>query len=163
MNITITASVSPTFTQLGPYCQNAIPGVLPVSSSNSTPITGTWSPSVVNTSAPGSQVYTFTPNGGQCGNQVTMTISVTAPLLPTFSQLGPYCLNATPGLLPVSSTNVTPVTGTWSPAVVNTSAIGSTVHTFTPSGGQCALPATMTIVVSNSIGTNVLISWGHIV
>jgi len=151
MNITIKAPVSPTFTQLGPYCQNAIPGVLPESSSNSTPITGTWSPSVVNTSAPGSRVYTFTPNGGQCGNQVTMTISVTAPLLPTFSQLGPYCLNSTPGLLPVSSTNVTPVTGTWSPAVVNTSTIGSTVHTFTPSAGQCALPTSMTIVVSNSI------------
>jgi hypothetical protein len=151
MSITITAPTMPTFTQLGPYCQNATPGVLPTSSTNTPPISGTWSPSVINTSTVGSQVYTFTPNAGECATQVTMTIVVTAPVLPTFDQLGPYCLNATPGVLPTSSTNTSPITGTWSPAVINTSVIGSTVYTFTPTVGQCASVTTMTIVVSNSV------------
>ncbi len=151
MTIVITAPVMPTFVQLGPYCQTATPGALPTSSNNSIPIAGIWSPTVISTSTEGSQVYTFTPNAGQCGTQVSMTIEVIAPILPTFGQLGPYCLNAIPGVLPVSSTNTIPITGIWSPSVVNTSAIGSKIYTFTPSAGQCAISTTMTIVVSNSI------------
>jgi len=151
MSIEIKTTQTPTFSQLGPYCQNETPGVLPDMSTNAIPISGTWSPATINTSTAGTQVYTFTPNAGQCGTKVTMNITVTAPNLPTFGQLGPYCLDATPGLLPTSSTNALPITGTWSPAVINTSVLGSTVYTFNPSAGQCALPTTMTIVVSNSI------------
>ncbi len=148
MSITITAPPTPTFTQLGPYCQNATPGVLPTSSTNSPPITGTWSPSVINTSSVGTQTYTFTPGAGQCGTTTTMNITITAPVTTTFNQLGPYCQNATPGILPTSSTNSPPITGTWSPSVISTSTVGSTVYTFTPGAGQCGTPTTMTIVVT---------------
>jgi gliding motility-associated-like protein len=147
MSITVTNSVLPTFTQLGPYCLNATPGLLPLISTNG--IAGTWSPSVVNTSTVGSTTYTFTPAAGSCGSSTTMSITVTNSVLPTFTQLGPYCLNATPGLLPLISTNG--IAGTWSPAVVNTSTVGSTTYTFTPAAGTCGSSTTMSITVTNSV------------
>ena len=147
MSITIDPEITPTFTQLGPYCKGATPPTLPGSSTNAPPITGTWSPSVINTSNPGSFVYTFTPTAGICAKVVTMTIVIDPPIQPTFTQLGPYCKDAVPGTFSNSSTNVPPITGTWNPAVINTSAPGSFVYTFTPTAGQCADPALMTIVI----------------
>ena len=78
-----------------------------------------------------------------------MTVVVNANVFPTFTQLGPYCVDATPGTLPGTSTNG--VTGSWSPAAISTAAAGSTVYTFTPTAGQCATTATMTVVVSTNI------------
>ncbi len=148
MTVVVTNSITPTFTQLGPYCVNATPAALPTSSNNTPPITGTWSPAVINTSVPGSQVYTFTPTAGQCAApSTTMTVVVTNSITPTFTQLGPYCVNATPAALPTSSNNTPPITGTWSPAVINTSVPGSQVYTFTPAAGQCAATSNMAITI----------------
>jgi len=72
-----------------------------------------------------------------------------------FNQLGPYCQGDTPGLLPASSTNG--IAGTWSPSVVSTTNAGSTLYTFTPSAGQCATTATMTIVVNAQVTPSVTI------
>jgi hypothetical protein len=55
-----------------------------------------------------------------------------------------------PGSLPVFSNNSIPVSGSWSPRVINTSSVGSSVYTFTPTAGQCASTTTMTVVVTNS-------------
>jgi hypothetical protein len=151
MTITVTPNVLPTFTQLGPYCQNATPDVLPTSSTNAPPILGTWSPAVINTTIPGSQVYTFTPNPGECGTSTTMTVTVTPNILPTFTQLGPYCQNSTPGILPINSTNSPPITGTWSPAIINTAIAGTSNYTFTPDPNQCALPTIMPVVITSSV------------
>ncbi|MBK8347579.1 MAG: gliding motility-associated C-terminal domain-containing protein, partial [Saprospiraceae bacterium] len=153
MSITITAPPTPTFTQLGPYCQNTTPGTLPTSSTNSPPITGTWSPSVISTATVGTQVYTFTPSAGQCATTTTMSITITAPPTPTFTQLGPYCQNATPGVLPTSSTNSPPITGTWSPSVINTSSVGTQTYTFTPGAGQCGTTTTMNITITAPVTT----------
>ena len=38
-------------------------------------------------------------------------------------------------LLPTSSNNG--ITGTWSPATINTATVGTTTYTFTPAAGQC--------------------------
>ncbi|MBK8626916.1 MAG: hypothetical protein IPN86_15520 [Saprospiraceae bacterium] len=151
MTITVTPNVLPTFTQLGPYCQNAAADVLPTSSTNVPPILGTWSPAIINTAIPGTQVYTFTPNPGECGTTTSMTISVTPNVLPTFTQLGPYCQNAAPGILTINSTNSPSITGTWSPAIINTSITGTSNYTFTPDPNQCALPTTMAIVITGSV------------
>ena len=40
------------------------------------------------------------------------------------------------------------ITGTWSPATINTAVAGTTTYTFTPADGQCATTATMDIVIS---------------
>ena len=148
MNVTITALVVPTFTQLGPYCQNATPGILPLVSNNSATITGTWSPSAISTSTVGTQTYTFTASAGQCASSTTMDVTVTAPVVPTFTQLGPYCQNATPGILPLVSNNSATITGTWSPGTISTSTVGSQTYTFTPLLSQCVLVSTMNITVN---------------
>ena len=151
MNVTITALVVPTFTQLGPYCQNATPGILPLVSNNSATITGTWSPSAISTSTVGTQTYTFTASAGQCASSTTTDVTVTAPVVPTFTQLGPYCQNATPGILPLVSNNSATITGTWSPATITTNILGTLTYTFTPNAGQCAISTTMNITVTATV------------
>ena len=93
MSITINAPTLPTFTQLGPYCQNETPGTLSLTSDNG--IAGTWSPSVVSTATVGSSTYTFTPSSSAspvCATTATMSITINA--LPTLTSLnggGAYC------------------------------------------------------------------------
>ncbi len=142
---------TPTFTQVGPLCQNAsTPASLPTSSTNTTPITGTWSPAF-STATVGTTKYTFTPAVGQCATTVTMDVVITTQITPTFTQVGPLCQNATtPASLQTSSTNTTPITGTWSPAF-STATVGTTKYTFTPAAGQCAGTATMDVVITTQI------------
>jgi gliding motility-associated-like protein len=149
MSVTITAPVVPTFTQLGPYCQNDIPGVLVSPSTNG--ITGTWSPATISTATVGTQTYTFTPALGQCATTATMDVTITSPIVPTFTQLGPYCQNDTPGVLVSPSTNG--ITGTWSPATISTATVGTQTYTFTPTAGQCATTAIMNVTVTGTLPT----------
>jgi gliding motility-associated-like protein len=146
----VDANVTPTFNAVANLCQNATAPVLPTSSTNTTPITGTWSPAV-STATPGTTVYTFTPDAGQCATTATLNITVDANVTPTFSAIGPLCLNATAPVLALSSTNVPSITGTWNPAIVSTATAGITTYTFTPDAGQCATVTTMDIEVTNSI------------
>ena len=151
MDIVVTSSITPTFTQIGPLCQNSTAPVLPASSTNATPITGTWSPASVSTATVGTVTYTFTPDAGQCAAVATMEIVVTNSVVPTFTQIGPLCQNSTAPTLPLRSTNATPITGTWNPVAIGTTTAGTTTYTFTPDAAQCATTATMDIVVTTSI------------
>ena len=147
MSITINNNPVPTFTQLGPYCVGATPGTLPTTSNNG--ITGTWNPSTVSTANQGTTIYTFTPTQGQCGTTATMSVTVNQNIVPTFTQLGPYCVGATPGTLPTTSNNG--ITGTWNPSTVSTASQGTIVYTFTPTAGLCATTATMSVSVNQNI------------
>ena len=149
MDIVIAASFTPAFSQIGPLCLNSVAPSLPAVSNNG--ITGTWSPSTISTNTLGTTTYTFTPAGGQCSSPTTMDIAVSANITPTFTQIGPLCENTTAPLLPASSINIPAITGTWSPAAINTSATGSVTYTFTPAAGQCATTTTMTIVVDPQV------------
>ena len=151
MDVVITNLITPTFDQVGPLCQNATaPAALPTSSTNTTPITGTWSPAF-STATVGTTTYTFTPDANQCAATATMDVVITNLITPTFDQVGPLCQNATaPAALPTSSTNTTPITGTWSPAF-STATVGTTTYTFTPDADQCAATATMDVVITNLI------------
>jgi len=146
--ITINPSVTPTFTQLGPYCLNQTPGILPTSSNNNPAIIGSWNPSTVSTTTNGMQTYTFTPNTGQCAVNATMNIVVNSSITPTFTQLGPFCQNAAPTALPTTSSNSPGITGTWNPTTIDTATVGNTTYTFTPSPNQCAANATMNITTN---------------
>src|SRR5678816_4067352 len=121
--------------------------LLPSNSNNN--ITGTWSPATINTSTAGTTTYIFTPANGQCAGPVTMNIVVTTQVTPTFTQLGPLCQNSTAPTLPLTSNNG--ITGTWSPATINTSTAGTTTYTFTPAAGQCAVNTTMIIAVTTQV------------
>jgi hypothetical protein len=140
-------SVTPTFTALGPYCIGSVPGDLLPASLNG--ITGTWSPSVINTALTGASTYTFTPTAGLCASTVTMSVIVNPMITPTFSALGPYCQGATPGTLVLTSLNG--ITGTWTPSTISTATAGTTVYTFTPAIGQCATTTTKNVVVNSNV------------
>lgn len=134
-------SVTPAFDQVASICVGDILANLPTTSENG--VVGSWSPAMDNTVT---TVYTFTPNTGICAGQVTMTIEVLAPsIVPTFTNVAPICPNGILLDLPTSSNNTIPVTGIWTPALNNTA---TTVYTFTPDAGQCALSTTITIIVN---------------
>jgi len=144
MSVTVSTAITPIFTALGPYCAGATPVTLSATSTNS--ISGTWSPATINTAAAGTSIYTFTPAIGQCASTTTMSVTINANTIPTFTVLGPYCVGATPGILPATSINS--ITGSWSPATISTSASGTITYTFTPAVGQCATSTTLDIIVN---------------
>jgi PA domain/Secretion system C-terminal sorting domain len=91
---------------------------------------------------------TYTQSGiytGTTTNCVTqkLNLTITPQVVPTFTQVAPICSRDTLAALSTTSTNL--ITGTWTPAILNTA---TTTYTFTPDNGQCATTATMTIVVN---------------
>ncbi len=138
MTITVNTATTPTFTAVAAICSGAALAALPTTSTNG--ITGTWSPAINNTAT---TTYTFTPTAGQCATTTTMTITVNTATTPTFTAVAPICSGAALAALPTTSTNG--ITGTWSPAINNTT---TTTYTFTPTAGQCATTTTLTITVN---------------
>lgn len=136
LTVTVTPNVTPTFTPIAGICTGGT-FTLPTTSNNG--ITGTWSPAINNTTT---TTYTFTPTAGQCATTASLTVGVSAPTTPTFTQIAPICVGGT-FTLPTTSNNG--ITGSWSPAINNQ--IG-TLYTFTPNPGQCAGNATMTVSVT---------------
>src|SRR5450756_847700 len=147
MDVVITNQITPAFTQIGPLCQNSAAPSLPATSTNG--INGTWSPATINTTAVGTTTYTFTATAGQCATTATMDVVITNQITPAFTQIGPLCQNSAAPSLPATSTNG--INGTWSPATINTTAVGTTTYTFTATAGQCATTATMDVVITNQI------------
>ena len=82
-----------------------------------------------------------------------MTITVNSGVTPLFTQVAPICVGGALAPLPTTSNNG--ITGSWSPALNNTA---TTPYTFTPTAGQCATTATMTITVSSAPGAPTVIS-----
>src|SRR5213078_1427678 len=148
ISVTVTPQVTPTFTAVGPLCQNSSAPALPSTSTNG--ITGTWSPATINTATAGTTTYTFTPTDAtQCATTASISVIVTPQVKPTFTTIGPLCQNSTAPELPGTSNNN--ITGSWSPATINTSTAGTTTYTFTPAAGPCAGPVTMDIVLTTQI------------
>jgi uncharacterized delta-60 repeat protein len=146
INVTANPIRVPTFNAIT-ACVGSV-ATLPRSSTNTPPITGTWSPATINTSVAGTTNYTFTPNSGQCAVTRTMTVTVNPIIIPNFNFTTSICRGAT-AFLPATSTNG--FTGTWSPATINTAVVGTTNYTFTPAAGQCAAVKIVAVTVSPSI------------
>jgi len=147
MEVIISSSVTPTFAPINPICINGTPPNLPASSTNG--ISGTWSPTIIYTTTAGNFNYTFSPSAGQCASVTSQNITITNPLTPNFAAIGPFCVNSTPTGLPSQSQEG--VTGTWNPATINTSTVGSSNYLFTPNSGFCATNFTATIVIGSTI------------
>ena len=135
MTIVVEQTTTPSFTQIGPICEG---DTFTLPSTSNEGITGTWSPAVDNALT---TEYTFVPTAGQCASNATMTVVVEQATTTNFTQLEPVC-NGNSFIL-VSTSNEG-ISGTWSPAINNTL---TTEYTFTPDPGQCALSATMTVVI----------------
>ena len=145
--VTVTEEVTPIFDPIATaYCLNATPDALPTATNG---ITGTWSPSTIDTSvAVIDAAYVFTPDAGQCAVSVTLLITVSSEILPTFDSIS-VCQNAASPVLP--TTSLEGVTGSWS-GVVDTSVAGMFDFTFTPDGTQaCAIPTTISVEVKSTV------------
>lgn len=144
--VNITPQVTPTFASIGTLCIGSTAPALPMVSNNpGNPISGSWSPSVIDTSVAGSVIYTFTPESSFCATTATMTVNIAPQTVPNFAQIAPICQGSAAPVLPATSPNG--VAGTWSPAAIDPNTPGSTTVTFTPNAGQCAAGATMVITV----------------
>ena len=110
---------------------------------------GTWSPATINTAAVGTSTYTFTPAAGQCASVATVDIEIANSIAPAFNGVGPLCQGSPASSLPSASING--INGTWAPAAIRTSNVGTSAYTFTPAAGQCAIPVTLEVEITNSI------------
>ena len=141
MTIAVALIQAATFTQVSPVCLGTFLPNLPTTSINS--FTGNWSPTIDSTQT---TLYTFTPALGQCATSAQMTIVVNDVVTSTFTQVSPICSGTFLADLPVTSTNA--VAGAWAPAINN---LQTTLYTFTPTLGQCATTAQMTIIVNDNV------------
>ena len=85
--------------------------------------------------------------------RIPVVATINTPIVPTFTQVAGICSGETLNALPTTSNNS--ITGTWSPALDNTA---TTTYTFTPTAGQCASTATMTITVNPELTAGVSIA-----
>ncbi len=68
-------------------------------------------------------------------------------MTPTFNAVPAFCAGTTAPVLPTTSTNS--ITGTWNPSTVSNTASGS--YTFTPTAGQCANTASLSVTVNQPV------------
>ena len=141
LTIHVNQIVTPTFTPVASICSGDTLSPLPTTSNNG--ITGTWSPALDNTTT---TTYTFAPDVDLCAPSVMLTIHVNQIVTPTFTPVASICSGDTLSPLPTTSNNG--ITGTWSPALNNTTI---TTYTFAPTAGECALPTTLTIDVKSIV------------
>jgi gliding motility-associated-like protein len=139
LTVQVLNAITPTFNQLGPFCQGTIAPTL--SNTSLEGITGVWGPPGINTGAVGTNTYIFVSNPGQCATNQSMTITVNPNVTPIFSEQEPICFGDNL-VLPSLSTNG--INGSWSPSFNNTN---TTTYTFTSLNGQCVANETMTVEV----------------
>ncbi|MGB2315884.1 MAG: T9SS type B sorting domain-containing protein, partial [Flavobacteriaceae bacterium] len=141
MTIGITPLTIPDFTQIADVC---IGTSLTIPTTSNNGITGTWSPAFdPNTTT----TYTFTPDAGQCADNVDMTIGITPLTIPTFTAIDPICIGDTIGPLPTTSNNG--ISGTWNPLTIDNTT--TTEYTFIPNGSGCFDETTLEIVVLQQV------------
>ena len=146
---TLRPQITPTFAAIGPLCPNSTPPALPLSSTNTPTITGTWLPATISTITAGTSTFTFTPDAGQNASIATISVTIIAASIPVFAVIGPLCQNSAAPILPSTSTNG--IIGTWSPTTISTTAVGVQSYTFTPAAGQCATTKAIDIYIAPSI------------
>jgi gliding motility-associated-like protein len=110
------------------------------------------SSSFVNNDAVSCVVSASGPCAGASDVSNIIVLNVSAVGTATFDAIGPLCQNSTPPVLPLTSKEG--IAGTWSPASINTSAIGTAAYKFTASSaGNCTTPATLNVTIVGSISS----------
>ncbi|TVR89353.1 MAG: gliding motility-associated C-terminal domain-containing protein [Saprospirales bacterium] len=74
--ITIEDIETPEFTLDDEYCEGETPDDLPNTSDND--IDGSWSPGTIETDDVGTSVYTFTPDAGECAEELELSVEINA-------------------------------------------------------------------------------------
>lgn len=119
------------------YCLNDYTDPLPTVSDNG--ISGTWEPSIIDTSILGTQSYVFTSIPGNCSEvfQITLSIEVIDIITPQFNLLT-NCIFWGETLNPLPNLSDNGISGAWYPAEIDVNANTSIIYTFTPDPNQCA-------------------------
>lgn len=140
-------TTTPNFAAIAPFCTGTVAPILGPTSPNG--ISGTWLPALINNTTSGSYVFTPNPLLFPCALPQTLVVTIDPLVTPAFIGIPTIvCQGALAPTLPLSSNNVTPITGTWSPATINTAILGPVVYTFTPTAGQCASVTLTTTTVT---------------
>lgn len=84
-NLLVNTPSTPLFSFDTSLCLNSVPPSLATTSTNG--IEGTWLPSTINTTVPGTYMFTFTPNSGQCSSALTIAVSIASTSTPTLTLL----------------------------------------------------------------------------
>jgi hypothetical protein len=71
-----------------------------------------------------------------------MMVTVNPLITPSFNAIAPICSG---GTFTLPTTSINGITGTWTPAINNTT---TTTYTFTPAAGQCANTTNFTVTVN---------------
>jgi hypothetical protein len=108
---------------------------------------GDTTPSITVTPAETTEYTLTVTTASGCTASSSTFVTVTPLVTPTFNTVGPICSGATAPVLVTTSTNG--VAGTWSPAVVSNTTSGT--YNFTPTAGQCAVEASLTVTVNPSV------------
>ncbi|MBC7641520.1 MAG: T9SS type A sorting domain-containing protein, partial [Flavobacterium sp.] len=74
MTIIVSPPIIPVIATIAPICQGNVAPPLQLISTNG--VSGTWSPSTIDTNYIGNYIYTFTPNSGQCALPSTVGIDI---------------------------------------------------------------------------------------
>jgi hypothetical protein len=121
LSLTVNPLVTPTFNNIGPFCQGSQPSNLPLVSNNG--ISGSWNPPVVSTNFAGMATYIFTPtSASQCESSTNLNIVINASPLTLVSQNGMQLTSLTNN-----------ASYQWIDCATNTPVSGATSQTFTPS------------------------------
>ncbi|MEX6625900.1 T9SS type B sorting domain-containing protein [Tenacibaculum salmonis] len=149
VSVTVNATVTPTFSFTTTYCEGTTVTTLPTTSDNG--IDGTWNNTSIDTNITGATNYTFTPNvANQCGEPITVSVTVNATVTPTFSFTTTYCEATTADALPITSDNG--IDGTWNNTSIDTNITGATNYIFTPNvPSQCGEPITVSVTVNATV------------
>ncbi len=138
--ITIIPVMVPIFGQVSALCQGTTPPALPTFSANG--ISGTWSPSVIDTQIAGTSVYTFTPDmQGLCVSSQSLTVTVVPGIVPAFTFTTAILCGGNAPVLPTKSNNG--ITGTWNPSTITETG----AYMFTPAPGQCATNTVANVIL----------------
>lgn len=151
IDLILTQGVVSEFDLVDEYCLDSTPPALPGVSDNG--FSGTWFPSdVIDTSVLGPATYTFTPDADECALEYEIEITIVEGVLPQFTMETTFCQGIMAPALPNTSDGG--VTGTWSPAIIDTSNVGTFTYTFTPDDPECNLELEVEITINNGVELN---------
>lgn len=143
INVTVDLPTTPAFDAVDILCEGAVAPALQTTSNNG--VSGTWSPAAINTNNIGQTDYLFTPNPGSCATSSTLEVTVNAPVTPAFNPIDALCQNSPAPALQGTSNNG--ISGTWNPAAISTSTVGTSSYSFTPEVNSCANSSTLSVTV----------------
>lgn len=142
IDIVIKERIVPNFNLPLEYCQGETVPILPGTSDDGH--AGAWFPTnQIDTSQPGLYTYTFSPTGLDCFDDFTMDILIKEEIIPTFPVVDAICQNTIAPALPAPNENLT---GTWTPATIDTSLPGVFDFTFEPDY-ECSESVTIQIEI----------------